>query len=178
MKKLFITILLAIITVLSISCKNDGGSIYAMEKRYKNFLNILPNDIKDDFSFDSKKYGNEYKMWRDDFNLWVSNTIKEENVAEKEIASRIAPDKIEYAIETLTSKNYERNLPYDLMSNVKNHTDKLAIEIKELEKESSFSNSLYELKKDEAIEHFTPEDTVFYYIWNYSITLERSRRFQ
>lgn len=172
-----ITLCLTILTVL-ISCKNDGGSIYAMDQRYKNFLNILPTDIKDDFLFNSKKYGTEYKTWQDQYNEWVTNTIEEENVAEKEISSRISPDKIEYALETLTSKNYERNLPYKIMSEVKEHTDKLSMEINELEKENSFSNSLYSLKKDEAIEHFTTEDTLFYYIWNYSITLNRPRRFQ
>ena len=64
------------------------------------------------------------------------------------------------------------------MIKVKNHTDNLALDIKELEKEESFSNSMSALKKDEAIEHFTTEDTIFYYVWNYLITVNRPRRFQ
>lgn len=149
-----------------------------MHKRYNNFVNILPNDIKNDYLLNSSKYGNLYKEWINEFEVWTENTLNEEDLSVKEISSRITPDKMEYAIETLTSRNYERNLPTELMINVKNHTDNLALNIKELEKEESFSNSFISLKKDEAIEHFTTEDTIFYYVWNYLITVERPRRFQ
>lgn len=175
MKKiiLILSIILAII-----SCGKDGGSIYAMHKRYNNFINILPNDIKNDYYVNSEKYGNLYKEWINEFNIWTTNTINNEDLAVKEISSRITPDKIEYALETLTTRNYERNLPTELMIKVKTHTDNLALNIKELEKEEGFSNSMFSLKKDEAIEHFTTEETIFYYVWNYLITIDRPRRFQ
>ena len=64
------------------------------------------------------------------------------------------------------------------MIKIKTHTDNLALNIKELEKEEGFSNSMFSLKKDEAIEHFTTEETIFYYVWNYLITIDRPRRFQ
>ena len=175
MKKITILIL-SILTI--ISCGKDGGSIYAMHKRYNNFIDILPNDIKNDYYVNSEKYSNLYKEWINEFNAWTENILSEEDLSEKEISSRITPDRIEYALETLTSRNYERNLPTELMIKVKNHTDNLAIDIKELEKEESFSNSMLSLKKDEAIEHFTTEDTIFYYVWNYLITIDRPRRFQ
>lgn len=178
MKKIKILILSIIIAITITSCGKDGGSIYAMHKRYDNFINILPNDIKNDYLLDSEKYGNLYKEWIDEFDTWTENILNEENLSEKEISSRITPDKIEYALETLTSRNYERNLPTELMINVKKHTDNLALDIKELEKEEDFSNSMSALKKDEAIEHFTTEDTIFYYVWNYLITVNRPRRFQ
>ena len=54
----------------------------------------------------------------------------------------------------------------------------LSINIKDLEKESIFSNNLHSLKEDEAIVHFTTDDTVFYYVWNYLIGIDRPRRFQ
>ena len=177
MKKITILIL-SILTIAIISCGKDGGSIYAMHKRYNNFIDILPNDIKNDYYVNSEKYGNLYKEWINEFNAWTENILSEEDLSEKEISSRITPDRIEYAIETLTSRNYERNLPTELMIKVKNHTDNLALAIKELEKEESFSNSMLSLKKDEAIEHFTTEDTIFYYVWNYLITIDRPRRFQ
>lgn len=175
MKKiiLILSIILAII-----SCGKDGGSIYAMHKRYNNFINILPNDIKNDYYVNSEKYGDLYKEWINEFNTWTTNTINNEDLAVKEISSRITPDKIEYALETLTTRNYERNLPTELMIKVKTHTDNLALNIKELEKEEGFSNSMFSLKKDEAIEHFTTEETIFYYVWNYLITIDRPRRFQ
>lgn len=175
MKKiiLILSIILAII-----SCGKDGGSIYAMHKRYNNFINILPNDIKNDYYVNSEKYGDLYKEWINEFNIWTTNTINNEDLAVKEISSRITPDKIEYALETLTTRNYERNLPTELMIKVKTHTDNLALNIKELEKEEGFSNSMFSLKKDEAIEHFTTEETIFYYVWNYLITIDRPRRFQ
>ena len=159
MKKiiLILSIILAII-----SCGKDGGSIYAMHKRYNNFINILPNDIKNDYYVNSEKYGNLYKEWINEFNIWTTNTINNEDLAVKEISSR----------------NYERNLPTELMIKVKTHTDNLALNIKELEKEEGFSNSMFSLKKDEAIEHFTTEETIFYYVWNYLITIDRPRRFQ
>lgn len=175
MKKiiLILSIILAII-----SCGKDGGSIYAMHKRYNNFINILPNDIKNDYYVNSEKYGDLYKEWINEFNTWTTNTINNEDLAVKEISSRITPDKIEYALETLIARNYERNLPTELMIKVKTHTDNLALNIKELEKEEGFSNSMFSLKKDEAIEHFTTEETIFYYVWNYLITIDRPRRFQ
>lgn len=176
MKK--ITLLILTLLAILIACKNDGGSIYAMEQRYKNFLNILPDDIKNDFTLNSDKYGNMYKEWINEFNTWTDSTINTENDKEKEISARITPDKIEYALETLTSKDYERNLPVELMSKVKAHTDQLSVKIKELEKDEAFSNSMMKLKKDEAVENFTTEDTIFYYVWNYLITIERPRRFQ
>lgn len=176
MKK--ITVLILSILISIISCGKDGGSIYAMHKRYNNFINILPNDIKNDYMPNSSKYGNLYKEWINEFDSWTDKTLNEEDLSVKEISARITPDKIEYAIETLISRNYERNLPAELMINVKKHTDNLASNIKELEKEESFSNSFISLKKDEAIEHFTTEDTIFYYVWNYLITVERPRRFQ
>lgn len=178
MKKITILILSIIIAITIISCGKDGGSIYAMHKRYNNFIDILPNDIKNDYSINSDKYGDLYKEWINEFNTWTENILNEEDLSEKEISSRITPDRIEYALETLTSRNYERNLPAELMIKVKNHTDNLALDIKELEKEESFSNSMSALKKDEAIEHFTTEDTIFYYVWNYLITVDRPRRFQ
>ena len=149
-----------------------------MHKRYNNFINILPNDIKNDYYVNSEKYGDLYKEWINEFNIWTTNTINNEDLAVKEISSRITPDKIEYALETLTTRNYERNLPTELMIKVKTHTDNLALNIKELEKEEGFSNSMFSLKKDEAIEHFTTEETIFYYVWNYLITIDRPRRFQ
>lgn len=176
MKKIIILILLVITAI--ISCGKDGGSIYAMHKRYNNFINILPNDIKNDYYVNSEKYGNLYKEWINEFNSWTENILNEEDSKIKEISARITPDKIEYALETLTSRNYERNLPTELMIKVKNHTDNLALNIKELEKEEAFSNAMFSLKKDEAIEHFTTEDTIFYYVWNYLITVDRPRRFQ
>lgn len=176
MKKIIILILL--VTTAIISCGKDGGSIYAMHKRYNNFINILPNDIKNDYYVNSEKYGNLYKEWINEFNSWTENILNEEDFKIKEISARITPDKIEYALETLTSRNYERNLPTELMIKVKNHTDNLALNIKELEKEESFSNAMLSLKKDEAIEHFTTEETIFYYVWNYLITVDRPRRFQ
>lgn len=175
MKKI---ILILSITLAIISCGKDGGSIYAMHKRYNNFINILPNDIKNDYYVNSEKYGDLYKEWINEFNIWTTNTINNEDLAVKEISSRITPDKIEYALETLTTRNYERNLPTELMIKVKTHTDNLALNIKELEKEEGFSNSMFSLKKDEAIEHFTTEETIFYYVWNYLITIDRPRRFQ
>ena len=176
MKKIIILILL--VTTAIISCGKDGGSIYAMHKRYNNFINILPNDIKNDYYVNSEKYGNSYKEWINEFNSWTENILNEEYLKIKEISARITPDKIEYALETLTSRNYERNLPTELMIKVKNHTDNLALNIKELEKKESFSNAMLSLKKDEAIEHFTTEETIFYYVWNYLITVDRPRRFQ
>lgn len=176
MKKIIILILLVATAI--ISCGKDGGSIYAMHKRYNNFINILPNDIKNDYYVNSEKYGNLYKEWINEFNSWTENILNEEDLKIKEISARITPDKIEYALETLTSRNYERNLPTELMIKVKNHTDNLSLNIKELEKEESFSNAMFSLKKDEAIEHFTTEDTIFYYVWNYLITVDRPRRFQ
>lgn len=176
MKKIIILILL--VTTAIISCGKDGGSIYAMHKRYNNFINILPNDIKNDYYVNSEKYGNLYKEWINEFNSWTENILNEEDSKIKEISARITPDKIEYALETLTSRNYERNLPTELMIKVKNHTDNLALNIKELEKEEAFSNAMLSLKKDEAIEHFTTEETIFYYVWNYLITVDRPRRFQ
>ena len=175
MKKITILILLML---MIISCGKDGGSIYAMHKRYNNFIDILPNDIKNDYYVNSEKYGDLYKEWINEFNAWTENILSEEDLSEKEISSRITPDRIEYALETLTSRNYERNLPTELMIKVKNHTDNLALDIKELEKEETFSNSMLSLKKDEAIEHFTTEETIFYYVWNYLITIDRPRRFQ
>lgn len=176
MKKTIILILLVATAI--ISCGKDGGSIYAMHKRYNNFINILPNDIKNDYYVNSEKYGNLYKEWINEFDSWTENILNEEDLKIKEISARITPDKIEYALETLTSRNYERNLPAELMIKVKNHTDNLALNIKELEKEEAFSNAMLSLKKDEAIEHFTTEDTIFYYVWNYLITVDRPRRFQ
>ena len=175
MKKITILILLML---MIISCGKDGGSIYAMHKRYNNFIDILPNDIKNDYYVNSEKYGDLYKEWINEFNAWTENILSEEDLSEKEISSRITPDRIEYALETLRSRNYERNLPTELMIKVKNHTDNLALDIKELEKEETFSNSMLSLKKDEAIEHFTTEETIFYYVWNYLITIDRPRRFQ
>ena len=175
MKKI---ILILSITLAIISCGKDGGSIYAMHKRYNNFINILPNDIKNDYYVNSEKYGDLYKEWINKFNIWTTNTINNEDLAVKEISSRITPDKIEYALETLIARNYEINLPTELMIKVKTHTDNLALNIKELEKEEGFSNSMFSLKKDEAIEHFTTEETIFYYVWNYLITIDRPRRFQ
>ena len=64
------------------------------------------------------------------------------------------------------------------MAKVKAHTDQLSLKIDELQKDEAFSNSMIKLKKDEAVENFTTEDTVFYYVWNYLITIERPRRFQ
>ena len=32
--------------------------------------------------------------------------------------------------------------------------------------------------KNNSVENFTTKDTVFYYVWNYLITIERPRRFQ
>ena len=124
MKKIILLILS--LTIIIISCKNDGGSIYAMEQRYKNFLNVLPNDIKNDYTLNSDKYGNMYKEWINEFNTWTTNIINTEIEKEKEISARITPDKIEYALETLTSKDYERNLPIELVSKVKAHTDTLS----------------------------------------------------
>ena len=113
MKKIIILILLVITAI--ISCGKDGGSIYAMHKRYNNFINILPNDIKNDYYVNSDKYGNLYKEWINEFNSWTENILNEEDLKIKEISARITPDKIEYALETLTSRNYERNLPAELM---------------------------------------------------------------
>ncbi|MEI0700459.1 hypothetical protein [Brachyspira intermedia] len=175
MKKI---ILFLILSLILISCKNDGGSIYAMEQRYRNFLNILPDDVKNDYTLNSDKYGNMYKEWINEFNTWTDNILNEEAEREQEISARITPDKIEYALETLTSKDYERNLPVDLMAKVKAHTDQLSLKIDELQKDEAFSNSMIKLKKDEAVENFTTEDTIFYYVWNYLITIERPRRFQ
>lgn len=177
MKKIIFCII-TLISIFAISCKNEGGSIYAMEQRYKNFLNILPKEIRDDYLLTSSKYSNEYKMWIDEFDTWASNTINKENEDEKEIASRLTPDRIEYALETLTSRNYERALPLELMSKVKTHTDNLSLKIKELEQDEAFSNSMYKLKQDEAVTHFNTDDTIFYYVWNYLITINRDRRFQ
>ena len=176
MKKIILLILS--LTIIIISCQNDGGSIYAMEKRYRNFLNILPDDVKNDYTLESDKYGNMYKEWINEFNTWTDNILNEEAKREQEISARITPDKIEYALETLTSKDYERNLPLDLMAKVKAHTDQLSLKIDELQKDEAFSNSMIKLKKDEAVENFTTEDTIFYYVWNYLITIERPRRFQ
>ena len=176
MKKIILLILS--LTIIIISCRNDGGSIYAMEQRYKNFLNILPNDIKNDYTLNSDKYGNMYKEWINEFNTWTTNILNTETQREQEISSRITPDKIEYALKTLTSKDYERNLPVELMTKVKAHTDELSLKIEELEKDETFSNSMMKLKKDEAVENFTTKETVFYYVWNYLITIERPRRFQ
>ena len=64
------------------------------------------------------------------------------------------------------------------MSKVKAHTDELSLKIEELEKDDAFSNSMIKLKKDEAVENFTTKDTIFYYVWNYLITIDRPRRFQ
>lgn len=176
MKKIILLILS--LTIIIISCKNDGGSVYAMEQRYKNLLNILPNDVKNDYTLNSDKYGNMYKEWINEFNTWTDETLKNEAQKEEEISARITPDKIEYALETLTSKNYERNLPVELMTKVKAHTDTLSLKIEELQKDEAFSNSMVKLKKDEAVENFTTEETIFYYVWNYLITIERPRRFQ
>ncbi|MEI0537701.1 hypothetical protein [Brachyspira pulli] len=176
MKKIILLILS--LTIIIISCKNDGGSIYAMEQRYKNFLNILPNDVKNDYTLNSDKYSNMYKEWINEFNTWTDEILKTEAQREQEISARITPDKIEYALETLTSKDYERNLPVELMTKVKAHTDTLSLKIEELQKDEAFSNSMVKLKKDEAVENFTTEETIFYYVWNYLITIERPRRFQ
>ena len=103
MKKIILS--LSIILAI-ISCGKDGGSIYAMHKRYNNFINILPNDIKNDYYVNSEKYGDLYKEWINEFNIWTTNTINNEDLAVKEISSRITPDKIEYALETITARNY------------------------------------------------------------------------
>ncbi|WP_295158741.1 hypothetical protein [uncultured Brachyspira sp.] len=176
MKKIMLLILTLIIILAA--CQNDGGSIYAMRQRYKNFLNILPNDIKNDYTLNSDKYGNMYKEWINEFYTWTDNILDAEAQKEYEISARITPDKIEYSLETLTSKDYERNLPVELMYKVKAHTDELSLKIEELQKYEAFSNAMLKLKKDEAVENFTTEDTIFYYVWNYLITIERPRRFQ
>ena len=96
MKKI---ILFLILSLILISCKNDGGSIYAMEQRYRNFLNILPDDVKNDYTLNSDKYGNMYKEWINEFNTWTDNILNEEAEREQEISARITPDKIEYALD-------------------------------------------------------------------------------
>jgi len=177
--KNYLTIFLIIfMLIFSVGCKNSGGSTYAMEKRYDNFLTILPKDVSDDFILDSKDYGNKYKEWQKELYEWIDDTIENETITENEVKERLQPTQIEYAIETLVAREYERILPYTLITNVKTHTDMLSINIKDLEKESIFSNNFYSLKEDEAIVHFTTEDAVFYYVWNYLIGIERPRRFQ
>lgn len=178
MKKIYINFTILLLSLLIISCGSDGGSIYAMEKRYKNFLNILPKDIAEDFKYTSKNYGSDYKLWRSELNKWIDKTIAEEKNVEENAIKTISPANIEYAIVTLTGRNYERNNPVDLMKTVKNHSDKLALQIKELEKDDEFSKQLNKLKEDEAIEHFNTDETTFYYLWNYMIAIERPRRFQ
>lgn len=175
---LFAFFVIFTIFVSIIGCQNAGGSVYAMEERYNSFLSILPNDISDDFIIDSKNYGLEYIEWQDELYTWIDNTIEDEMITENEIKATLSPTQIEYAIETLTGREYERVMPYSLVTNIKAHTDMLSLNIENLEKESVFSNNLYKLKEDEAIVHFTTEDTVFYYVWNYLLGLERPRRFQ
>ena len=175
MKKLLLVLLSLL---LIISCNNEGGSIYAMRRRYRNFIDILPKEIKDDYLVSSSKYSNLYNTWILDFQTWTTNTIEDENIKSNQVALSISPNNIEYAIGTLTNRNYERNLPINLFSEVKEHTDMLSLEIDTLLEDESFSNKLNKVKTDEAIEHFNTKDTVFYYIWNYLITLERPRRFQ
>lgn len=176
MKKILLTLIATLILI--ISCNNEGGSIYAMKKRYRNFINILPENIKDDYLISSSKYSNLYNTWVLDFENWTTSTIEDENVKSNQVALKIAPNNIEYAIGTLTNRNYERNLPIELITAVKQHTDMMSVEIDNLLKDNTFSNKLNKLKTDEAIEHFNTKDTVFYYIWNYLVTLERPRRFQ
>ncbi len=172
-------LLIFIMPMLIISCKNDGGSTYAMDKRFNNFLKILPEDIKDDFVLDSKKYGTEYKKLQEELYTWIDTTIENEKITEQEVKTRIAVGNIEYNIETLLAREYERVLPFSLMTNVKNHIDQnLTPSIKNLEQDSTFSNKFNNLKKDEAIVNFTTDEAVFYYVWNYLLGLERPRRFQ
>lgn len=175
-KYIFLTLL--ILPIILLSCNNDGASIYAMQKRYKNFLNILPDDLKEKFTLDSKEYGDNYKIYKDELNKWIDEVLNKETEDVKEIGKAFSPGQIEYAINTLVSRNYERQLPYELMSRVKNDTDKLSIEIDNLLKDTDFSNNLYKVKMDEAIVHFNTDDTTFYYVWNYLIGIDRLRRFQ
>ncbi len=162
-----------------ISCHNNGGSTYAMKERYDKFIDILPKEEKSDFTMNSSIYSNEYANWQNDLYSWIDTTMKNEKLSEEDVKSRISEGKIEFNIETLLSREYERVLPYDLMKKVKIHTDKnLSPKIKELEKDEAFSNKLNKLKKDEAIENFATDDVVFYYTWNYLLGLNRPRRFQ
>ena len=170
--------LIIFVLIFSVGCKNSGGSTYAMEKRYNNFVNILPEDVSDDFTLNSKNYSNEYKEWQEELYEWIDITIENEKITENEVKERLKPTQIDFAIDTLTAREYERVLPYTLITNVRAHTDMLSINIKDLEKESIFSNNLHSLKEDEAIVHFTTDDTVFYYVWNYLIGIDRPRRFQ
>lgn len=178
MKKKLLVFSIIFMLIFSVSCKNSGGSTYAMQKRYDRFLTILPKDVSDDFVLDSKNYGNEYKEWQKELYEWIDDTIENEIMTENEVKEMLQPTQIEYAINTLIAREYERVLPYTLITNVKAHTDMLSINIKDLEKESVFSNNFYKLKEDEAIVHFTTDDAVFYYVWNYLVGVERPRRFQ
>ncbi len=182
MKK-YSRLILAIINLISClalaSCSSNAGSISAMKSRYNDFLKILPADLKDAFEFDSEKYAADYKRWQEEANLWIKNTIQDENRGADSIQANFTPDTKEYSIGILTNKFYERKNPYELMSEVYEHTKSLGNDIAKLEaQDQSFSNKLHHLKIGEAIENFNSDETAFYYLWNYTLMLERPRRFQ
>lgn len=182
MKKYLRTILISLIICQSVvltSCSSNAGSISAMNSRYNDFLKILPSDLKDAFEFDSQKYSADYSRWQEEANTWIENTIEKEDSGANKIEANFVPDTKEYAIGMVTNKFYERQNPYALMDEVYAHTKSLGSELAKLEAEDqSFSNKLHQLKVSEAIENFNSEETAFYYLWNYTLMLERPRRFQ
>ncbi len=166
-------------TLVATSCSSNAGSFSAMNSRYNSFLKILPNDLEDAFKIDSQKYADTYKLWQEEANLWIDNIMLEENNGVKNIEAKFVPDTKDYAIGVLTNRFYERRNPYELMDKVYAHTKNLGHDIAQLEKtDQDFSNKLHRIKIDEAIENFNSEETAFYYLWNYTLMLERPRRFQ
>lgn len=182
--KRYLRLTLAILTIVSYayilaSCSSNAGSYAAMNSRYNDFLKILPSELKDAFVLDSQKYGEEYKRWQDDANLWIDNILSKENSGADNIVANFVPDTKDYAIGILTNKFYERQNPYVLMDEIYTHTQILGRDIAKLEmSDQDFSNKLHRLKVDEAIVNFDSEETAFYYLWNYALMLERPRRFQ
>lgn len=174
-KKIFV-LLSVIVFAVSCSEKKDRSSI--MVNRYNAFLKILPDDTASKFKFDSKEYVEVYKEWQTEAAKWIENTLAREEKGASVVTNIYKPDMKEYAIGLLTNKFYERENPYELMEKVYKHTKILAKEVKSLENDEKFKSKLDKIKKDEAIENFTTEDTVFYFIWNYMIMLDRPRRFQ
>ncbi len=173
------TIMITTLALITASCNSNAGSISAMNSRYNDFLKILPSDLRDDFLINSTKYSADYKRWQDEANLWIDNIISEENIGADSIKANYQPDTKLYNIGILTNKFYERKNPYELMEEVYAHTQKLGADIAKLEmSDQDFSNKLHHLKVDEAIINFDSEETAFYYLWNYTLMLERPRRFQ
>lgn len=169
---------LSLILLLS-SCAY--GALGMKKQRLKNFMRILPSDIAERLTIDSPVYGGEIAAFRAEANEWIaaihaaeSNTMYALTNTE---AMRNDPEATTFA--TLTNRRYERENPYSLMARVEAYTKPIAQELEARLSEDESLRARYDaIKSDEAIVGFTVEETVFYFLWNYVITIDRPRRFQ